>query len=109
MDYFLICIFARLSLSLIAYAVPKARNVLIAFLLIVATTWTLMSFGIIVRETGPEVKGRIWWQKMRPFHAIMYFLSATLLYYHDFKLASIVLAADVGVGTIVRYMHRYGS
>ena len=106
MDYFILCIAVRAVLALIAYAVPKARSVLIAFLLVVATAWVLMVMRVVVRDTGPEAGGVIWWKNMRPFHAIMYFLSALFLFHNKFALASVALAVDVGVGTVVRYAYR---
>lgn len=103
MDYFLLCIIARL---LLAYCMYKSNKFAQVFVAVVACVWTLMSVGIISRDSGPEAGGRIWWKYMRPFHAVMHAMS--LLYStRDNEMAALILLADVAIGTTIRYRYRY--
>jgi hypothetical protein len=62
------------------------------------------------RKTGPEVFGqRIWWNHMRPIHAMLYFAFAILAYKKEPK-AWIALAIDVVVGlSAFAYNRIYGD
>ena len=75
----------------------KYKNILIVLLL-------ALSFGFMyiymndLRQTGLEVFGdKIWWNQLRPLHAILYFTSAIMLYLNN-KNAYIPLALDTGIG-----------
>ena len=105
MDYFLLCIAARL---LLAWYMYKSNKFVQIFVGAVASVWTLMTLGIVRRDHGREAGGRIWWKHMRPFHAGMYAMS---LYYSTFdhEMSALILIADVAVGTIVRYDYRNKS
>jgi hypothetical protein len=53
------------------------------------------------RETGPEVFGeKIWWNDLRPLHALFYFLFAYNAILGDKSSAWIYLAVDVVIGLL---------
>ena len=53
-----------------------------------------------LRQTGMEVFGdEIWWNNLRPVHAMMYLLAAGLVYINH-KYAYLVILADTLIGLI---------
>lgn len=61
------------------------------------------------RKTGAEVFGeKIWWNHLRPIHAILYFLFAYNAIIGN-KQAWIYLLADVLIGLISFLVHHYGN
>ena len=106
MDWFLLCILARLNLSYIAYAHPWLHLALLVFLVGVASVWILMSIGVIQRDTGPEAGGEIWWKDLRVFHAALYLLASIRLYFGDGQGAALILLLDVALGSAIRYAYR---
>jgi len=60
------------------------------------------------RQTGLEVGGgRIWWNNLRPLHAIMYLAFAYLAITGSTQYAWKVLAADVIIGLVVFLTHYF--
>ena len=58
----------------------KYREMLVFLLLIPAIGFTYI-YANDLRKTGREVFGdKIWWNNLRPFHALMYFSSALLVF-----------------------------
>jgi len=85
----------------------KYREILVFLLLIPAIGFTYI-YANDLRKTGREVFGdKIWWNNLRPFHALMYFSSAVLVYNKN-KKAYLPLALDTSVGLIsFTYYHLY--
>ena len=62
-----------------------------------------------LRKTGPEVFGdKIWWNNLRPFHALMYFAGSLLVYIGN-KDAYLPIAIDTLVGLIAFLSHHFYS
>jgi hypothetical protein len=60
------------------------------------------------RQTGLEVGGgRIWWNNLRPLHAIMYLVFAYLAITGATQYAWKVLAADVVIGLVAFLTHYF--
>ena len=103
--FLFLCIGAR---ALITYIVAKHEKIyrlaLTIFLLIPA-----VGFGYIyandLRKTGAEVFGdKIWWNYMRPFHSLMYFLSAYLVNLgHGNAFYPLVLDTIAGLRAFIQY------
>lgn len=92
------CIITRAVLAYIAKITPG--HILQWFSIpavMLAMTWLYM-FVFNLRRTGPEVFGSaIWWNRLRPVHAIMYILFA----YYAWQRSSnawLFLAIDVVIG-----------
>lgn len=66
------CLGSRAAATWLAYAYPSARPYLGMIAAIIALGFTVIYFGHL-RQTGPEVFGeRIWWDSLRPVHALLY-------------------------------------
>lgn len=99
------CILARLTLVYVAYRIPidylqwmgvAALGIAIGFTLIFLNKW---------RKTGIETRGRpIWWNHLRPIHALFWFTFAILALLRRRK-AWIVLLLDTLVGLGAFLMH----
>lgn len=91
-----LCIGARLVLARATGAAIGTRFAapLAAGLLAVAAAWAYL-YASGMRTTGLEVLGdRIWWNALRPVHAVMYVVAAWAVL-RSSRLAPVVLYADV--------------
>ena len=62
-------------------------------------------FGL--RKTGLETGGaRIWWNSLRPIHALLYLSASVLLYFGHTREASVILLLDVFIG-LVAFLHHH--
>jgi hypothetical protein len=100
--FFLLCIIVRLFIVYVVYKYPS--NILIIPLLVI-------SIGFIYQTLyKPRNKGtfgqNIWWEFLRPFHALTY-LVASILVYNKNKYAPHVLLFDLIVGTLFHIYYRY--
>lgn len=104
----LFLIFCIGSRSLITYSVmvhdKQYKNVLRNLLLIPAIGFAYI-YANDLRKTGGEVFGaKIWWNDLRPFHSLMYFLTAYYVHIEHPK-AFYPVALDTLVG--LRFFFRY--
>tara|TARA_B100000902_G_C27215389_1_gene866665 strand:+ start:474 stop:821 length:348 start_codon:yes stop_codon:yes gene_type:complete len=99
------CMGARFGLTyLVKNHDKKYKSALLAVLLIPAIGFSYIYMNGL-RKTGAEVFGdKIWWNDIRPFHSLMYFLTAYLVYI-DNKKAYYPLALDtiVGLRAFIKY------
>lgn len=93
------CIPVRILLTYLAYSLPPKYLTIMGYLLLVPAIGFITIFLTKSRKTGGETFGsQIWWNTLRPIHAILY---ATAGYYaikNMNKEASITLAIDVTLG-----------
>ena len=106
------CIGARLSLAYIAKnGSPLMRQLLMIATGIMATGFTyIFVFGL--RKTGVETQGSpIWWNHLRPIHAILYGVATWALYTGKNNLAWKTLLGDtmLGLGAFLQYHYTVGS
>lgn len=89
---------ARTRIDLLPWMALGATAISIGF-------FTIWAFGL--RKTGPEVFGaRIWWNDLRPVHALLYGLFAWAAVNNPFVThAWKFLAADVLLGAVVFATH----
>lgn len=93
------CIGARLALaygiSIASGSVLKTLSVLIGMMAL--GFFTIWAFGW--RKTGPETGGKpIWWNHLRPLHALAYGIAAVLAWTGRGWLAGCVIAIDALIG-----------
>lgn len=102
---FCICIGTRASAAWLAYSRPNLLEIMGAIAAVISVSFAaIYAFGL--RTTGPEVFGeRIWWNDLRPMHALLYGLFAHLAL-RGSPDAWTFLAADVVFGAIARILHR---
>lgn len=92
------CIGTRTSFVLLAKFLDKKYLPYMGyFALIIAIGFSII-FITGIRETGPEVLGdKIWWNNLRPVHALLYFIFAYLAITQN-DMAWIPLLIDVLLG-----------
>ena len=101
------CIGSRAALTYLAYIASSStlRYMGIAAALVAIGFTTIYLFGL--RPTGPEVFGeRIWWNHLRPVHALFYALFAAAAFTGS-KDAWYILAADTIAGLSVFLYHHF--
>lgn len=102
------CIGTRCAAAWFAYAHPEYLKYMGVVAALISLGFLTIYFGKL-RQTGLEVSGeRIWWDHMRPVHALFY---AAFAY---FALTSnthawMFLAADVVLGALLWILHYSGA
>jgi len=96
---------ARFGLAYIINQFGEQYSNLLSLLLVLPAIGFTYIYWNGLRKTGGEVFGeKIWWDHLRPFHALMYFLTAVLVYTKN-KRAYLLIIADtlVGLCAFTRY------
>jgi hypothetical protein len=103
------CIVARVSLVFLAKNVSPKYLQLLGFLCLLLAIGFLTIYLGDLRKTGVEVNGNeIWWNELRPVHAVMYLLFA--IYAIKKKdYAWIILLLDVCIGLVAFIMYHCQS
>ena len=92
------CIGTRLLFVYIAKNINLKYLPFLGYLALIPAIGFTYIYIFGARKTGAEVFGeKIWWNNLRPLHALMYFLFAGMAIMRN-KLAWIVLLVDVLVG-----------
>lgn len=111
---FILFLFGCIALR--TYLVYFAKTTTLNNLIILAYISLIISFGFIYiyitksRETGFEVFGdKIWWNNLRPLHALLYFLFVYNVIVLKNKDAWKFLAIDVIIGLLAFLNHHYIS
>ena len=92
------CIGSRTLIAYLAKIASPAYLAIMGYIALLPAIGFTYLFLTGQRKTGPEVFGdKIWWNNLRPLHAILYFLFA---YYAINKVsyAWVFLAVDVSIG-----------
>lgn len=93
------CILTRSLLAYTAYKIPTKYLPWMGVGAIIFAFSLLRIYFFAPRDTGPEVfGGKIWWNKWRLVHAMMYILFAYFAFSKDSEFAWKVLAVDVLIG-----------
>lgn len=92
------CIFLRAMLVIIAKYIPLRYLHYMGYLGLVPSIGFLVIYLFGLRKTGGEVFGnKIWWNKLRPIHAMLYIVFSILAIKKN-KKAYIPLLIDVNMG-----------
>jgi len=105
------CIVTRLLLVLLVKNVSPTYLRLLGFLsLIPAIGFLIIYFGDL-RKTGREVMGNeIWWNELRPVHAIMYILFAVYaITKRDYAWKVLLLDVCIGLIAFIMYHRHTGN
>jgi hypothetical protein len=107
------CIGVRLGLAVLAYHYLQTNNAnlqyLIALTLAIAASWIIL-YTCKMRQTGFEAsaeddeQGQIWWDHLRPIHALLYVAFAVLAC-NGVKWAWVLLLLDALFG-LERWVHQ---
>lgn len=96
------CIGTRVSIGLFIRYSKFSKiimNILSLILFSIGIGFLIIFFGGF-RKKGIETGGnKIWWNKLRPIHGILYIISAILLYKNMRILSSNLILFDVIIGT----------
>ena len=94
------CIGTRTLLAYFAKIAPITILQIMGWIALLPAFGFLYFFFTGTRKTGPEVFGeKIWWNQLRPFHALMYFIFAYMAI-HGMRSAWKALAIDVIIGLL---------
>ncbi len=105
------CLGARTGIAYLVKRVSSKYRLLMASLLLIPAIGFAVIYLFRLRRTGGEVFGqRIWWDKLRPFHSLMYFAAALAVYFRK-KNAYLLILLDTLVGLVAfcRYHSKYLS
>jgi hypothetical protein len=107
--FFSICILVRTILAFIAYYVNINYTYYLSFPTFIIGIGFITIYLGNLRTTGREVLGnKIWWNQLRPIHAINYLVFAYLAYRKN-KKAYVPLAIDVIIGIVAFLIFHYNS
>ncbi len=101
---FCVCTFVRSLLAYIASGEYAYYTLLI--LVPVSIAWLLMVLGVVVRDTGMEAMGKIWWKDNRKYHLLLYVLAIWCIYNEMPEMAGYLLYADVLYGGYMQMNYR---
>ena len=103
------CMVARALIVIMAKYIDKKYLPIMGFVaLVIAVSW-LYLFLFDKRQTGPEVLGnKIWWNKIRPVHAVFYLIFAYLAFKQSDK-AWIPLLIDQLFGLTAFLLFHYSE
>lgn len=94
------CIPLRYLFAYLAYRLPSTYVTWMGYLALLPAIGFSVIYLFKLRETGAEVMGnKIWWNSLRPLHAILYFMFAYLAITQQHH-AWIPLFIDVTIGLI---------
>ena len=94
------CLGARTAIAYLVKTFGQEHRLLIALLLVLPAIGFTSIYLLGLRQTGGEVFGdKIWWNSLRPFHALMYFGAATAVYLRR-KNAYLLILLDTLVGLL---------
>ncbi len=100
------CIGARSALAYAAKVVSPVNLKNMGYLALLPAIGFTYIYLTGSRPTGIEAGGRIWWNSLRPIHALMYFAFA----YHAIQghsFAWMILAADTLFGLTMFLLHHF--
>jgi len=100
------CMGARLFLVYMAYKLPLFWLKIMGVFAILLAIGFLTIFWFGLRKYGQETMGdKIWWNSLRPFHALMYLTFGIMALMGIQKYAWIVLLFDLLIGLIAFIIH----
>lgn len=95
--------------SLLAYSVSAFTQWKLLFSILVGSIglgFTIIYLGGL-RNVGAETGGQIiWWNSIRPIHALLYLTASYMIFREKFTTASSILYFDTFIGFIVFILHR---
>ncbi len=100
------CIGTRTSFVLLAKFLNKQYVTYMGYLALFIATGFSIIYLTGIRETGTEVLGdKIWWNNLRPLHALLYFIFAFLAITKN-DYAWVPLLIDVLIGLVAFFVLR---
>ena len=109
--YLIACMGSRATFAFIAKKINTNTLPLLGYLALIPALGFTYIYLTGSRQTGGEVFGdKIWWNDLRPIHALLYYLFAFNAIYKN-KNSWIFLAIDVIIGffAFIAYHYREGN
>ena len=100
------CLGLRFFLSYLAKTGSDKTRRYIAYVALVIAFGFMSIWLFDLRKTGFEAGGKIWWNDIRPFHALMYGLFAFLVLFYNDQHAWAVLFTDTLAGLGAWSIHK---
>ena len=106
----LLCIPTRLLFSYILYHLPQRYHKLASILLALPAIGFITIFLTGSRKTGLETGGApIWWNQLRPIHALLYGLASYFAFGRMVKRSSLMILVDTFIGLLSFLVNHYYS
>ena len=103
--FFLGCIPVRISFVIAARKLNKEQLKTMGFLALLPAIGFLYYYFRWASEKGLAMFNEVWWNHMRPIHALLYFFFAYQAITGNRNLAWKTLAFDVAIGAISFLLH----
>lgn len=99
------CIGTRTLFVIMAKYISKKYLPLMGYVAIIIALGFSIIFLTGSRQTGPEVFGdKIWWNKLRPIHAMLYFIFAYLaITKNDYAWVPLLIDVTIGLSAFLYY------
>lgn len=95
------CITIRLALVVLTLTLPSPLLRVLAVILLTMGIGFTIIFVLGLRRTGPETSGeKIWWNALRPVHAVLYITASYHAWRGNRRNACIALMIDVAIGFV---------
>jgi hypothetical protein len=100
------CMGARALLVFLAYKLPINWFKILGVIAIIIGLGFITIYWFGLRKTGPETMGeKIWWNSLRPFHALTYLTFGILAVMGIQKYTWMILLLDMLVGLTAFLIH----
>ena len=97
--YYVLCIFVRLSLAYSVYYVQKMQvRYMFAFLYFILSVGALYQYIIKTRTVG-AFHNKVWWDSLRPIHALLFLFTSIGLFY-KYKYSYVFLLLDTVISVL---------
>jgi hypothetical protein len=104
------CIIARTALAYAAFKLPSEKLKYMSYPAFLIACSFILLYTYDLRKTGPEVFGTsIWWNYLRPIHALFYFLVAYYAYHGNNVITGTLFLLDMMIGLITTSSHYYSQ
>jgi hypothetical protein len=99
------CITVRTLFVIVAKVINKDYLPILGIIALIIGLGFLIIYLGGYRKTGPEVMGQeIWWNDLRPVHALLYFTFAILAFRKsDYAFIPLLLDVFIGIGAFIYY------
>jgi hypothetical protein len=102
------CIIVRSLIAYLAYSIDSNWLPLMGLIALIPVIGWLYIYFVSPRNTGPEVfGGTIWWNKLRPLHA-MFWLAFAISAFYKWRKAYLFLVFDVFLGLLAFLLYHLG-
>jgi len=102
--FWMICIPLRIALAIGLFYLPEKYTPIVGVLSVLIGLGFLIQFFRYTEDQVGAFGQKVWWNKNRFIHSLLWILLAYLIYVKDSKY-KIVLFVDVAIGMLLKLLH----